>query len=170
MKQNDSDLHVKPVPDEDAEAFRAMLDEPEVARNTGSIPKNPDMAWTLQRLADRRRIEAETGEMVDRGVYLGETLVGMATFFRNKAGEIEIGYLVHADWRGRGIATYACHAAIALARCFGHTGTLVAAYAKDNPSSGRVLEKAGFKPDGEGSFTSLGRGGDIDCWRMRLEP
>jgi RimJ/RimL family protein N-acetyltransferase len=72
--------------------------------------------------------------------------------------EVEVGYWVApADW-GRGYATEALSGLLALARLAGHR-RIVGRHAADNPASGRVLRKAGFRPTGRSRpFRSLGRG------------
>ena len=49
---------------------------------------------------------------------------------------------------GRGFATEATRAVIEIARLLGHA-RLSAGHFADNPASGRVLRKAGFKPTGQ---------------------
>lgn len=164
------ELKARPIRPDEAEAFRTLVDEPAIAHNTGSIPAHPDLDWAKARIAERQQGEARIGARMERGIYHGDTLVGIACLFPSKDGEQEIGYAVGADWRGRGVATFAAQAAIDLARSLGHDGPLVAAYAQDNPASGRVLQKLGFVDIGPGTFESLGRGGTVITWRMRLEP
>lgn len=60
----------------------------------------------------------------------------------------ELGYWIARPFWGRGFATEAGRALIAIARMLGHR-TLLAGHAVDNPASGRVLRKLGFRPTGE---------------------
>jgi len=46
---------------------------------------------------------------------------------------------------------------------------LQASWFYDNPKSGRVLEKLGFKPDGEGEIASLSRGVTVNCHVVALD-
>ncbi|MDO6413972.1 GNAT family N-acetyltransferase [Sphingomonas sp. BIUV-7] len=75
----------------------------------------------------------------------------------------ELGYwLARAHW-GRGYATEAGRALIAACDETLRLPHLIAAHALDNPASGRVLAKLGFRPTGEiGRMHSLGRGGEMD--------
>ena len=67
---------------------------------------------------------------------------------RTQEGEFELGYWVARPWWGRGIATEAGRALIANARDSLRLKRLVAGHFTDNPASGRVLQKLGFRPTG----------------------
>jgi RimJ/RimL family protein N-acetyltransferase len=70
----------------------------------------------------------------------------------------ELGYWVAQPHWGRGYATEAGAAMIAIARLLGHE-RLTAAHFSDNPASGRVLAKLGFVPTGKiAPRFSCGRG------------
>ena len=72
-------------------------------------------------------------------------------------GQAEVGYWIAPTHWGRGIATEALTGLLALARLAGHR-RIVSRHAADNPASGRVLRKAGFRPTGRARpFRSLGR-------------
>lgn len=60
----------------------------------------------------------------------------------------ELGYWIARDHWGRGYATEATRAVLGLARTLGHR-RVNAGHFIDNPASGRVLRKAGFRPTGE---------------------
>ncbi len=62
-------------------------------------------------------------------------------------GPVELGYWIARPHWGRGYATEAGAAVIGIARMLGHR-RLVASHFLDNPASGRVLAKLGFKPTG----------------------
>lgn len=74
-----------------------------------------------------------------------------------------VGYWIAPDdWR-RGYATEALGGLLSLARLAGHR-RVVGRHAADNPASGRVLRKAGFRPTGASrAFHSLGRGADVEA-------
>ena len=72
-------------------------------------------------------------------------------------GQIEAGYWIAPTHWGRGYATEALSGLLALAKLAGHR-RIVSRHAADNPASGRVLRKAGFRPTGRARpFRSLGR-------------
>ncbi len=87
-----------------------------------------ELAWSI---TDRA-----TGEMVG--------VVGLAPYAQ-EAGTIELGYYLGRDHWGRGIATEA--SAVVMAYGAGLVGQhrLRSGYFADNPASGRVLQKLGYK-------------------------
>ena len=62
-------------------------------------------------------------------------------------GEVELGYWIARDEWGQGYATEAARAVLRMARVLGHR-RIVAGHFLDNPGSGRVLAKLGFRPTG----------------------
>jgi len=76
-------------------------------------------------------------------------------------GRVEVGYWIAPEQWGRGYATEALGGLLSLARLAGHR-RIIGRHAIDNPASGRVLRKAGFRPTGRARpFRSLGR--DTAC-------
>jgi RimJ/RimL family protein N-acetyltransferase len=61
---------------------------------------------------------------------------------------VELGYWLGREHWGMGYASEAARAVISVARVLGHK-RLVAGHFIDNPASGRVLRKAGFRPTGQ---------------------
>jgi RimJ/RimL family protein N-acetyltransferase len=77
-------------------------------------------------------------------------------------GAVEVGYWITPEYQGRGYATEAVKGLLTLARVVGHRQVL-ARHALDNPASGQVLHKVGFRPTGRlRRFHSLGRGSAIE--------
>jgi RimJ/RimL family protein N-acetyltransferase len=76
-------------------------------------------------------------------------------------GSVEIGYGLAPSAQGRGYATEAVHALVALARAQG-ASSVVAMTEPDNAASHRVLERCGFVPDGE-----IESADDGPLWRWR---
>lgn len=85
-------------------------------------------------------------------------IVGSIGLGHGEDGEVQLGYWVARDHWNRGYATEAARAVLRLARVLGHR-RVAANHFADNPASGRVLRKVGFKPTGriEPRF-SLARG------------
>ncbi|MEO6717444.1 MAG: GNAT family N-acetyltransferase [Novosphingobium sp.] len=74
--------------------------------------------------------------------------------------DVELGYWIARSHWGQGYATEAAQAVLQLAKALGHR-RVVAGHFVDNPASGRVLTKAGFRRTGTvAPRYSLGRGGD----------
>jgi RimJ/RimL family protein N-acetyltransferase len=159
----------------DAQAISRLSGDPSVARMVSQVPSpNPSIAvegW-LEVLAARQASDrvAEDGalrDMVWAIVPRGEAeLVGLVGLHRR--GEVaELGYWVGRDHWGQGVASEAGAAVMGWAdspasrRLFsGRVMRWKARHFVDNPRSGRVLEKLGFRATGEEvSMFSVGRGG-----------
>ena len=92
----------------------------------------------------------------------GRVIGGMGLHRPDEAGRVELGYWFARPHWGRGYASEAARAVVGLARTLGHC-RLHAGRFVDNPASGRVLVKAGFRPTGriEPRFC-LARGHEVD--------
>lgn len=105
----------------------------------------------------------------DRGA--APELVGGTGLHAAKEGrgdELEIGYwLTPAAW-GRGYATEAARAVVAMARHALGRKRLVSGHFLDNPASGRVLQKLGFAQTGVEKRECLARGEQLDCATFAL--
>jgi RimJ/RimL family protein N-acetyltransferase len=85
-------------------------------------------------------------------------------------GETEIGYWLTPSMWGQGFATEAGRAVIQIARHSLRLGRLVSGHFVDNPASGRVLHKLGFKPTGKiVPRRCLARGEDVPCALYALD-
>lgn len=63
--------------------------------------------------------------------------------------EFELGYWVARPWWGLGYATEAARAVVTMARSSLKLSRLVSGHFVDNPASGNVLRKLGFRPTGQ---------------------
>jgi RimJ/RimL family protein N-acetyltransferase len=75
-------------------------------------------------------------------------LIGGIGIKRNGDGDAELGYWIARPYWGLGFATEAGRAVVRMARGSLKLPKLVAGHLVDNPASGRVLTKLGFKPTG----------------------
>ncbi len=66
----------------------------------------------------------------------------------NRDGEAELGYWIGRPYWGLGYATEAARAVVGVAEALGHQ-RLVSGHFIDNPASGRVLRKLGFRHTGK---------------------
>jgi RimJ/RimL family protein N-acetyltransferase len=99
-------------------------------------------------------------------------LVGSCGLGRRPSGAVELGYWIARTFWGRGYATEACTALIAIGRSLG-LERLEGSHFLDNPASGRVLEKLGFAPSGiVAPRLSCARGVEVPArlMRLRLKP
>lgn len=76
----------------------------------------------------------------------GARLVGCAGLAETSTG-VEIGYWIAQPHWGRGYATEGAGGVLQVARLLGHR-RIEGRHFLDNPASGRVLQKLGFKPTG----------------------
>jgi RimJ/RimL family protein N-acetyltransferase len=82
---------------------------------------------------------------------------------------LNLGYWLTPDAWGRGYATEAARQVVAMARhALGQT-RLAAYHHADNPASGRVLRKLGFREVGRGMRPSAARGRDVASVTMTLD-
>jgi RimJ/RimL family protein N-acetyltransferase len=154
-------LLLRPIWPEDASAlYKAVADEA-IVRNLARAP------WPYT-LCDAAQFAAlEHDEMHPNFMLMLRTdgapqLVGSCGL-ADRDGETEIGYWLARPFWGMGLATEAARAVIAVAKALGHR-KLVSGHFIDNPASGRVLRKIGFRPLGrvEPRY-SAGRAAHVDC-------
>ena len=159
-------LFLRPAWPEDApELARAIGHEP-VVRMLARVP------WPYREEHARSWIESQ------RDPYLPSLLVTLpdeggriagVCGLHEEDGEIEAGYWITPESWGRGYATEALRGMVSLAKLAGHH-RIVSRHAADNPASGRVLRKAGFRPTGRGRpFHSLGRNARVEAPEYALE-
>jgi RimJ/RimL family protein N-acetyltransferase len=86
------------------------------------------------------------------------------------AGDVlEIGYWLTPSAWGCGYATEAGRAVVDMARHALGQERLVSGHFADNPASGRVLGKLGFRPVGAEQRHCLARGEDVECLTFELD-
>lgn len=94
---------------------------------------------------------ANDGIIVPLAIELDGRFVGQVTLGNiqhGAIGECWIGYWVYSRYAGRGIATVAC--ALGVDHAFARIGLhrVTATFLPENPASGKVLAKAGFRSEG----------------------
>ncbi len=164
-----SELFLRPVRIDDAAQFAFLCNDPAIARNTARIP-HPYMRADAEKFVARRGagMFGGDGEFVF-AVCRNDEIVACAGATRTSPGVFEIGYWVGADYRGRGVATGAASAVTQFAFVRLSATSVTAGFFADNPTSGRVLERVGFKPTGETILMhSVGRGEEVETVRLSL--
>jgi RimJ/RimL family protein N-acetyltransferase len=156
-------LLLRPGWPEDAEAlFQAVCDEG-VVRNLASAPWPYQMSDAEAFLGTERKAW-EPSFLIFRRTAGKPELIGSVGLGRRPDGELEFGYWIAREHWGRGYATEAGAAVLALARHSLKLGRIHAGHFLDNPASGRVLQKLGFRPTGEVlPRYSAGRGEAAAC-------
>ena len=160
-------LLLRPGWAEDAPALAAAIADERIVRNLATAP------WPYG-LRDAEAFLASPRDPVLPSFLIFERtdgaprLVGSCGLGRRPSGAVELGYwIARAHW-GRGFATEASVALIAIARTLG-LARLEGSHFVDNPASGRVLEKLGFEPTGiTAPRMSCARGTEAQSRLMRL--
>ncbi|MEH6714675.1 GNAT family N-acetyltransferase [Parasphingorhabdus flavimaris] len=161
-------LLLRPGWPEDAPAVHAAINDQAVVRNLGSAPWPYEREDAEQFLSMERPV-LQPNFLIFRRTAGSPQLVGSIGFGDLGAGELEIGYWIARGHWGRGYATEAGRAAIEIARAVGHRDML-AEHFVDNPGSGKVLRKLGFRPTGQiAPRYSKGRGEKVDAVQFRLQ-
>ncbi|HEX6452883.1 MAG TPA: GNAT family N-acetyltransferase [Trebonia sp.] len=148
-----SRLLLRPIdPSGDIEALHAYQSLPEVCRYIPYEPRTrEDVA---QRLADPGKVRStltEPGQAVNLAVEIKATglVVGDVMLFWRDESNAEIGYVIHPDHQGKGIATEASAALLGLAFAEHGLGVhrVVARIDQRNPASAAVLTKLGMRQE-----------------------
>ena len=155
-----------PWPEDAAELTRAIAHEP-VARMLARLP------WPYTQADAEFWIGMHRDPLLP-GFLLtvpeeGARIVGGVGLQPGPSDAPEVGYWVAPDCWGRGYATEALKGLLEVAERLGHQH-LFGRHAADNPASGRVMMKAGFRPTGKiGRFRSLGRGESVPAPEYALD-
>ena len=86
---------------------------------------------------------SKDGQRYVRGIYLGENLIGFMNDVETIDGSIELGYVIHPDFHGKGYMTQALKNAISDLLSLGYQKVITGAF-EENIASIRVMEKSGM--------------------------
>ena len=162
-------LLLRPGWSQDAPALFEAIGDERIVRNLATAPwpyrPSDAEAW----LATDRGT-SEPSLLIFRCAQAAPELIGAVGFGRKPGGGIEFGYWIARYHWGRGYATEAGRAVLAGARHSLRPKRPDAGHFLDNPASGRVLEKLGFRPTGTiAPRYSAGRGETAPCRLIELE-
>ena len=162
-------LLLRPGWSEDAPAlYRAIADE-RIVRNLANAPW-PYRPEDAESFLARERSPAEPALLIFLWTGAATELIGGIGFGRRPEGGIEFGYWLRREAWGNGYATEAGRAVLAAARDSLRYRRIEAGHFLDNPASGRVLEKLGFRPTGTVlPRFSLARGEATPCRLLTLD-
>ena len=160
-------LLLRPAWPEDADALFGGIADEGVVRNLARAPWPYLPKHAREFVAVTRDPRVPNFLMTLPGEQ-GSTIIGSIGFGETETG-IELGYWIARPYWGKGYATEAGRGLIEIARLLGYE-RLEAGHFLDNPASGRVLRKLGFRPTGKvAKRHSCGRGEDVDCALYQLE-
>lgn len=153
-------LFLRPGWPEDLHELQSRLNDSQVARNLARIPW-PYTAHDARALTSTPQDARCPHFLITLPTSARPAdIIGCVGLARID-GQTELGYWIARGHWGNGYASEAVRAVTGLSRTLGHR-RLVAGHYADNPASGRVLVKAGFKPTGQVRLRfSLARGEDV---------
>jgi RimJ/RimL family protein N-acetyltransferase len=162
-------LTLRPGWPEDAAALSRAIGHEDVVRMLAQAPW-PYALGDAERFLARPRALTEVFLLILAHEAERPRLVGGIGIQPEEGGGHELGYWLAPDAWGRGYATEAGRAVVAIARHALGLRRLVSGHFVDNPASGRVLAKLGFQPTGGVAHRySAGRGADVPCRLLELD-
>ncbi len=140
-------LLLRPGWAEDAPALAAAISDGAILRNLAAVPSpyRPDDA---EAFLARPHDPAHPTALILARTLGAPRLIGSIGLYPAADGGLELGYWIARRHWGLGYATEAGRAVVAFAREGLRATRLVASHFVDNPASGHVLEKLGFRATG----------------------
>jgi RimJ/RimL family protein N-acetyltransferase len=149
-------LFLRPAWPEDAAELHHALSDERIVRNLAQVPwpyTIEDAHAFIGRPAERRFPSL----LITKPNQCGSRLIG-GIGLHDEDGCAQLGYWLVPEAWGQGYATEAARAMLGVVRTLDHA-RIGARHFVDNPASGRVLEKVGFRRSGRvNQRFSLGRG------------
>jgi RimJ/RimL family protein N-acetyltransferase len=152
-------LFLRPAWPEDWEELLGLIADEKIVRNLARAPwpYRPDHARDFTARPQDQRLPNFFVSTAANGELIGSVGLG-----RDDEGRTELGYWIARPHWGNGYAPEAARAVLRLAKTLGHR-RVVAGHFVDNPASGRVLAKVGFRPTGViNKRFSLARGCEVE--------
>jgi RimJ/RimL family protein N-acetyltransferase len=154
---------------EDAPALHEAIADQAIARNLAHAPW-PYSMLDAENFLMRERAPHEASSLIFLRTGGAPRLIGGIGFGRMPTGEMELGYWIARPHWGRGYATEAGRAVLDYARDSLRIPRLSAGHFLDNPASGRVLAKLGFRAVGRIALRhSAGRGEAVPCRLFEID-
>ena len=150
-------LFLRPAWMEDAPELARAIGDKMIVRNLARVP------WPYREEHAREAIERERQPSLPSLLITlpdeGGRIVGGMGLHEDDDGRPSLGYWIARRYHGRGFATEGGRGLLGVTPLLGHR-RLHAGHFADNPASGRVLRKLGFRPTGAVcARESKGRGG-----------
>lgn len=154
-------LLLRPSWPEDAAELRAAIADEGIVRNLARAPW-PYTHEEAVRFATMDHDESYPAFLLMLRTDGAPRLIGSCGL-GERDGEAELGYWIARPYWGLGFASEAGRAVMGIAKAIGHK-KLIAGHFVDNPASGRVLRKLGFRNTGRSEQRhSKGRGQAMTC-------
>ncbi|WP_417613682.1 GNAT family N-acetyltransferase [Parasphingorhabdus sp.] len=160
-------LLLRPGWPEDAGALFNAINDEAIVRNLASAPW-PYKRSDAEEFLATPRPQLQPNFLIFRSNGQPPELLGSIGFGHDDDGHLELGYWIARDHWGKGYASEAGRAVLDIARSLGHA-EMRAEHFSDNPASGKVLRKLGFRPTGRTvSRFSRGRGQETAAVQFSL--
>lgn len=133
---------LRPIQLQDREPMLDILTD-DTVKQTYMLPDFADRRDALplfRRLAELSRDESH----YVRGICLEERLIGFLNDVEIQDGSIELGYVIHPDFQGKGYMTEALRSAVDALFSMGYREIICGAF-EENAASIRVMVKAGMQ-------------------------
>ncbi len=140
-------LLLRPGWAEDAAPLAAAIGDEAILTKLAKVP-SPYKLTDAKEFLGFERGEADADFVIVARTGGAPRLVGGVGLHR-EGNDLELGYWIARPYWGLGFATEAAQAVTDIARYTLRQSRLVASHFIDNPASGRVLSKLGFKPTGD---------------------
>ena len=134
-------LCLNTITDRDAEDFIRMFLDPEIAK-TYMIPVFVRQEDALRLFRVFRDLSAREDRLV-YGIFLEDRCIGFLNDVEMTEDHVEMGYVIHPEYKNRGFATEAFTALIREAFRLGFPNVRAGAF-QENRASTRVMEKCGM--------------------------
>ncbi len=160
-------LHLRCPVWDDAAAIIAIVGDWDVARRLGRVPHPygpEDFRFFMEHVVPSESTWAIVARQSEELV----GVIGLAPHRESRSAELGY-YLGQSHW-GQGLATEAAQAIARLGLESMGYAKLTSRYHADNPASGRVLAKLGFKPIGRSNYPCLADGKDKPSIDVELIP
>ncbi len=166
-------LRLRRIRHDDAPRVQALCNNWNVARMLARVPYPSPVevveAWTGAQAAAWESGAAYTFAIEHQDGEPQDGLIGVVGVSRCNDGDYEIGYWLGEPWWGRGLMAEAVGRVVDFARAALGLDRLRSDYFADNPASGRVQEKCGFRITGRGRRNSLSRGCKVEAIFTELD-
>ena len=148
---------------EDAPALASTIGEEAIVRNLATAPWPYDLEQAHNFLGREHDARLPNLLIFARTNGAPRLIGGCGLSLTHDGDDIQLGYWIGRPHWGLGYATEAGSAVLEIGRAIG-LQRIVASHFTDNPASGRVLRKLGFRATGKiRNQASLGRGSEAAC-------
>ena len=178
-------LRLRPIRRGDAPHVQALCNNWNLARMLSRVPYPSSVevveGWTGAQAAARESGSAYNFAIEHQDRAHQDRLIGVVGVSRRDdggprggpgggpGGDYEIGYWLGEPWWGQGLMTEAVGRVADFARAALGLDRLRSDYFADNPATGRVQEKCGFRITGRGHRNSLSRGREVEAVFTELD-